>query len=386
MSKATDEAQKALDEAKALQKKIEDLEKRHKELLDPYALEKAKLEKQKEVVDARANLRKAQLGTPTVAAPTGKTTAVTMKFEIELQTWRAVEKMSTTLAEEFKSPEKGEKNKKIVLIVGDRIDSPIHLLDETLASLDELAGLYELWLGEANRPAPPANLPRTTPQAAVGPAVLPALSGAVRSVADLVSLFRIERDYKASDVTLDATGLTALVARKLRGKRVDVHAPQSAPPPQGGLSEKLAKTRALVQDATKKIAEITADDAPTDLAKQAKAELTALNKRWTDLSTAVSKPVAANEPSLLEHLVQAQMIKDALSPNGEYDGVLVVQPVKAGGTQQTRRGLFARSDKLSFTGGAVLAYALFGKDAQILQSNVITGIEGPTPIESIANS
>jgi hypothetical protein len=219
---------------------------------------------------------------------------------------------------------------------------------------------------------------------AAAPLLAPAVAGAaLRSVIDLVSLFRTNVDIKGAAVTFDDASLVAQVARHFqrdqKGENATVEIIYSALYVPGLLgitneTSELVKTltevTALRQNAEVNVAAFdakSADDKLLDPDREQVARLRALNSACDRLMSSLTATDSQATLSTLSSLLRGEVLgRKLLAENG---AILFVKAV-GGGENKTSQSVW-RSAKLSHSGTAILTYLLFTIDEGLKLSDVI---------------
>ena len=215
---------------------------------------------------------------------------------------------------------------------------------------------------------------------AVTAAFVPALAGAaVKSVIDLLALFRTNVDIKGAAVAFEDASVVAEVASQLRAKKPELKILYPALTPAGGLtaptindSELLRELRALATTRQKALADITSSEAKTDDEKKADpveaaraVSLKALNASYDQLLAGISHAGDATQLPSLSPLLRGEALAQRMTPDGS--AILYVKAV-GGGESMVKQNLLR--SRLSYRGTSILSYLLFDNSGELTQSNV----------------
>jgi hypothetical protein len=222
-----------------------------------------------------------------------------------------------------------------------------------------------------------------TPDAAAAAAPLifgPALAGAaVKSVIDLLALFRTNVDIKGSAVTFEDASVVAETAKRLRAKKPDLKILYPTLIPAGSVttldvnaSEMLTGLRALATTRQRALAEVASFEARTEDEKKANptegarvVSLKALNAGYDQLLAGIAQAGDATQTPSLSLLLRGE----ALAQRMASEGVAILYVKAVGGGESLVKQNLLRS-RLSHRGTSILTYLLFDKSGELLQSNV----------------
>lgn len=208
-------------------------------------------------------------------------------------------------------------------------------------------------------------------------------TGAVKSVIDLVSLFRTDTDIKGKDITIDESALVAELANELTSNsQIQVYHPLLYPidvNPEDPTEMLLLplSLNYLKSKAEAKIAELQDKISIKDPAKdklsieesQRKiARLQALNSGLDKIIDNLVKVDEATGLNSLMSLVRASNLSGLMEDGDSY--ILYLKIQKAGGNNKTTRNLFTGS-KLYHSGGSIITYMLFDTNGSIKLSKTI---------------
>jgi hypothetical protein len=210
---------------------------------------------------------------------------------------------------------------------------------------------------------------------------------AVKTLIDLIALFRTDTEIKSVEITLDDVALVALVAKEL-GPGIDVFDPQILPL---GLNSASFANSLVIKNldglqTARQNAHTAVDRAVAALetssldpeAKKAKAEslkepLTNADTLFQTFRDGLLKVDEASGTSELARLLRAEILEASLQEQDSY--LLYMKIVKAGGSNQVTRNLF-RGSKLSHSGGVIVTYLLFRSDGAIAASDTLHDYSG----------
>jgi hypothetical protein len=106
-------------------------------------------------------------------------------------------------------------------------------------------------------------------------------------------------------------------------------------------------------------------------------ELKKLDKEFDDFNKLFSGKSETAPRSALEKYLNAERTNRLLQASNVY--FLEIEAVKAVGKQRIRKNLFFLSDKLDYSGGVIVRWTLFDRDAQVVNSGVVTSYDGFKP-------
>jgi hypothetical protein len=220
--------------------------------------------------------------------------------------------------------------------------------------LDQLAGAFDAVLPKAAQPAVKA--------VDFGLAI-PAVTMAVKSVIDLVALFRTQRVITGVAITIDDLPFISEVAGALKNceKPPKVYLPAIYPRPgdSAAISEALDKARERSIAAAGRVDEegvATMKAAATERMTQ----LEQIRKGYQDFVT------HSDGSAAITALVRGATM-DSLLNGGDGAHVLYLKVLKSGGANETKKSLFGSS--LKHSGGVVVNYMLFDADGTIMASS-----------------
>lgn len=218
----------------------------------------------------------------------------------------------------------------------------------------------------------------------------------LKSIVDLVALFRTDIDIKGKTVTIDDAAASNQVAREIRRQpntaEIQIYQPSILPAKilrdsPSTLLDDIAKIEKQYQTAAVKIGELSdAADKEKDPAKKASllrksSILKILNDQTNLVLTALSK-ADAGAPSPLIALVRAELLLSVLPDESSY--ILLVKVLKAGGNNRIKKSLWPWASGLSHSGGAIVSFALYDINGNIRDSGVLAEYDGYVKAKSKA--
>ena len=230
-------------------------------------------------------------------------------------------------------------------------------------------------------------LPRRWLQASYsGPAIATA---AIKSVIDLIALFRTDVDIKTSEITPEPALVEAEIAKSLKKELPTAtiinpayYLPIKAlanPFAESKLLPKLDLLYAKRQTATNFIAAVERKkpDQQTAEEKEKASQLKDLNTQFDKLNSALVVVDDKTGLSLLTLLLKGERIITLIPTDGSAKtvAVLFVKVARAGGANRVSRNLFTGS-KVSHNGGSIVGYALFNSDGGIVQTGTLYCLTG----------
>jgi hypothetical protein len=258
--------------------------------------------------------------------------------------------------------------------------------EKDVASLRELrAFLSQIELiGRAFENAKPPQVHKTVLASVIGVGAVAVT--AVKTLIDLIALFRTDTEIKGVETTLDDVALVAMVAHQLEG--IEVFDPQIMPL---GITSSSFSSSTVVQeleglyskrqDAQKAVADAiavldTTIPDPEARKAQAAALMEPLTKAEAFFQTFHDALLKVDETSGTSELARLLWVEElAAKLRGRDCYVLYLKIVKAGGSNRVTRNLFTGS-KLSHSGGAIVTYLLFRADGSIAASETLHEYSG----------
>jgi hypothetical protein len=208
---------------------------------------------------------------------------------------------------------------------------------------------------------------------------------AVKTLIDLIALFRTDTEIKSVEITLDDVALVASVANQL-GPGIKVYDPAILPL---GLSSSSFTDSAVIkslddlyvarQSAQQAVATAVAglaDPDPAALKTQADALKEPLAKAealFQAFQDALLKVEEASGTSELARLLRAEILAAQLQEQDSY--LLYLKIVKAGGSNRVTQNRLSGS-KVTHSGGAIVTYILFHPDGLIASSDTFHSHSG----------
>lgn len=310
---------------------------------------------QKDITAAEVEAAKALIPATTIA-PLEGTIGVDDKVTIEptILAYRAADTVARTIATAITNavPAGG------AVVVHDAktfsLAARVDILDVQLRHLhDRLAAVLK----------PPAPAPLAVPPTMLAPIA----GGVVKSIAEIVALFRTNVDYKGRDVSVDQPSFIALVASHL-GAKVQLYVPGSyLPNPvlagQKGLLSRLGDVETLRLMLSGRVADYDAKDEKGKAADALHAgieDARVLLQETDALMKVLAEVDDATGAATLAALLKAAQLRQVL----EEAHVLEVRAVAAGGTNRTKRNLFT-GGSLSHSGGVVATFTLYDRAGKV---------------------
>ena len=305
---------------------------------------------------------------PTATPLTGQATVTNFTFENEILAYRSIshatDLMKNNITVASDSP----------LIIYN--DGDIRALETYAATLSQIRAY--------NRAYKDTKMPGTA-EAATSLLLAPQVASTfLRSVVDLVSLFRTDTKIEGLTITLDEEAVLARVANGLSSK-FKVYRPSLLLPNTLGVkddklaSDLLAGIYALQFNRT--LAQSYATNKTVD--NSTKEILNALNTEVGKFLTALTTDDATKRNPLAALFRAERLLTLFASQPEPY--VLYLKYVKAGGSRITKTNLW-KGSKLSETGGAAFAYTIFNVKGAVSKSGFCYAYFGsssssPEPVE-----
>jgi hypothetical protein len=200
--------------------------------------------------------------------------------------------------------------------------------------------------------------------------IIPAATMAVKSVIDLLSLFRTQRVITGVAITIDDLPFISEVAGALKNcdQPVKVYVPAVYPRPgdSAAIAAALDNTRQRSIAATDRLNE-EGDAAKNTAAQERMAQLEQIRKGYEDFVT------HSDGSAAITALVRGATM-DSLLNGGNDAYVLYLKVLKAGGANEAKKSLVGSS--LKHSGGVVVNYMLFDADGTILASSTDRAYSG----------
>ena len=309
---------------------------------------------------------------PTATPLAGTATITNFTFENEMLAYRALGAVTEKI-----SGKVGVTGKPELIIYNDADVRAMESYAAVLSQIRSYNKTYIKLMGTQGGPESAAAL-------LLGPQVGTAF---LRSVVDLLALFRTDVKVEGVAITLDDDAIAARVSDELSSK-FNIYNPKLLLPrmldapatgsdntqPEGILKElhNLQFLRSLADGIIENLKKN--DPATAD-------KLTALNKEVDKLITALMEVDPQTKRSAVNGLYRAEKIMPLLSRasggneastatnNGSEPYLLYLKFIKAGGSHNTKTNLF-KGTKMTETGGAIVAYNLFKANGAVTSSGV----------------
>lgn len=355
-------------------------------------------EARKATAEADAAEARAQLGSldsSKLAPPTAE--AKTLNVEANLLAYGAVRALADTIAGEIQA----KVGSKRVVIYTDR---EFTLLEHYKSFNSNLRAL-QADIMRVTAPALRSDNVACAPARALDEEAGGGLSGlgplgSADAVAQMLSLFKVNKQLVGTEVTVDAFALSAAVAEALQQKQIAAYYPPL-------VVSSAALTGPSAQSSVEKALEQVNQGSlylDTVLAKVAEGKTTVAMRKAANKKPSVgcANAYTGDEAALAAVAARAQMLKDraakyvavAVTPD-EKTGItlmhslvaaetirdkasnamlLQLKPISAGGTTLTKTNFFSASFR--FSGGAVVAYMLADSDGNLVKSGLATKYGG----------
>lgn len=345
-------------------------------LQNQIAEEKAKLEpksdRQKELDDAEMKAKIAEqkkkaleASTPATEAKAleGKTT-IDDKVTIEAQTMAndSLKAIAGQIANEVQAA-LGETTPKI-LIYNDKDLGALVAYRAFLKQIAVLEGAY-------NSVAP-------GPQQFIAPLAIPVAVAAVKSVIDLLALFRSDTEIKGVAITMDELALVSEVSGDLAKKNRPVYVSQIYPTdalPAGPAGETIQKRLDSADAAAVQAAARVKKIADADQKSAAEARLKQLDDIRKGYLDALTK-IPTDGTALLSILIRGESLATGFGANADVR-ILYLKILNAGGSNRVTRNLWTGSH-LAHSGGAIANYILFAADGSVASGRTVAAYSGYT--------
>jgi tetratricopeptide (TPR) repeat protein len=385
-------------EIEKLKQEIELLKQQKEKILAEKALKEAqsvdqneKLRKEKERADLEK--AKAQAERDALEARLPKTEAKALEGKITIDTDVVIEsqimahKSMLGIAEEIsKEIKEAESNLKRVIIYNERDINVLAHYQAIKSQIEFLKKRYDQLL-----PKPEVEMKLGIP-ALLAPEVGTTL---IKSVIDLISLFRTDTDIKGKPVTIEEVALVSEVTRKVKDQYRDIEIVYPMVYLPGLLSTGIAgapeilKNIFVVSDLKAKadqfILEVQSkEDQKQDAATKSKVlQLKALNEQFEKLASYLTTTDEKTGINGLTVLLKAEVLSTNI--NKEGSSILYLKILNAGGNNKITRNLFTGS-KLYHSGGSIVSYILFDKSGMIKASGTLYNDLGYTKADKISNN
>lgn len=336
---------------------------------DPNAAELQKLKEELELIKQISTLKKdiAQaeadrvtneknrilnvLPQPTATPLTGAATITNYTFENEILAYRALGEVTRKIVDRLALPPRGN------LVIYN--DADLRAMETYLVISSQMRGYNDSYQNY---------LPRV--EAAAASALLgPQMTSVfLRSVVDLLALFRTDVKTEGLSITVDDQALIARLGAELSDK-VALYDPNLLLPntlAADKLESSVLDQLNILQHARALADEVTISD---ELTKQ---RLAALNKEVDRFLTALMQVDPQTKRSPLASLFRAEKIRSLLPQKNDNQPALhflYVKVVKAGGSHTIKSNLF-RGTKVTEAGGVIVTYTLINSGGSIKSSGV----------------
>lgn len=363
-------------------KKLQDENKTLKDTMAALTSEKGRIETEKAIAEAQRAALLAQLPQTETKALDGKVTVdASVVTGIQNLAYKAMSGLVKKMAEAIKEAKPGLKT---IILYNEQDLTALANYRTVRNELGLLNEGYRSALGKEHTVESP-ELPESAavvPMAAL-PLFAPVVAGAaVKSVIDLLALFRTDVDIKGAAVTFDDASLVAVVAKHLRTeyKPADfevIYSALSVPglliAPDYNSSELLndfRKTAILRQEAGIAVASFDAKDAnakTNDPDKEKIAQLKALNAEYDQLLTGTGQLDGKTDISALTILLKGELL---IRKMGNAESAVLLVKATGGGENMTTRNLFT-GGKMFHSGTSILTYLLFTNNGELALSDVL---------------
>lgn len=239
-------------------------------------------------------------------------------------------------------------------------------------------GAYRAFAGQmdvlAKQYATIAPGPAPVPQAAaIAGAGIVGVTAAVKTVIDLVALFRTDRKIQGVVVDITDLALVSEVAGKLAANKKKVYVTELFP------LEIQTEHGATVQGHLDRVRDaavaaklrVDALSAGTDKDK-AGARLNELDKIRAAFDDLLTRVAGEGTGPVLGVLIRGAAVETFLKKGN----VLYLKVLKAGGTNETKKNIFGSSKEVQHSGGVIVNYVLFDTDGSVLLSSTVNAYSG----------
>jgi hypothetical protein len=305
-----------------------------------------------------------------------------VQIEANIMAMRAMTNIAKQISDQIKT---GNKDLKKIIIYNQQdanslLAYKVFMTQLTLLVLQyqqEIEGKLEMPSGVFDRGMQGLSTP-LTPGLALGMG-----TSTVKSVIDLVSLFRTDTDIKGKEITIDESALVAELANELKSNsQIQVYHPLLYPidvnPEEPSellllpmtLNYLKSKAEAKIAEHQDKISikDQAKDKSAIDELQRKIAHLQALNGGVDKIIDNLMKVDETTGLNALTSLVRASNLNGLLEEGDGY--ILYLKIQKAGGNNKTTKNLFTGS-KLYHSGGSIISYMLFDADGSIKLSKTI---------------
>ncbi len=218
-----------------------------------------------------------------------------------------------------------------------------------------------------------ASVKETAEAARVGPESLEPVTAQLKSLIDLVALFRSDIELKGRDVTIDPDALVAALGKQLANSSIALYHPKLYPGVGADVTQSPAFKTLSDLEESRRSAELAVRQAAGQkiLPEAAQAELKARLERLVNVHDALVTQLTKAEPAAGPAPLAALLQVDALRKEHTY--VLVLKPVAAGGTVRVTRNLwtFFGAPRVAYSGAAIVSMMLFDREGRLVLSDAL---------------
>jgi hypothetical protein len=329
---------------------------------------------------------------PAVEALDGKISSEGTAIENRVLANEALQKAFTKLVSDI-NEQATFKNKPITFIILHAPDLVVlEAYNGIVEQLTVIARMYDDALSAAEN-----NFGRGLTGGGIDP-LLPAFAagGIVRSVADILSLFRTNNEYKHFDLPVDDMQLVASIVKSAKAQKLNwtiyhpaVYPVETVPvsPGKSKLMQKLGELRkkgnklAIVnKELEDKLARLQRDlagctdqtlkqELEKDIvnAQEVKDDLLSLMPIFDQLETAITSSVAIGATTQFSQLLRAERLAERLAGGDSY--MIKLSAISRGSTR-VRTNLFWSSG-IRYSGGSELSCIVFHPDGKVLYADIV---------------
>lgn len=228
-----------------------------------------------------------------------------------------------------------------------------------------------------------ASVQETAEGTKVGAESLEPVTAQLKSLIDLVALFRSDVELKGRDATIDQDALVSALGKQLAGSSIALYHPKLYPGVPADVTQSpafqtlsdLEESRRSAEKAVRKAAD------QKSLAEAVQAEVKARLERLVNIHEALVAQLTKAEPAAAPAPLAALLQVDRL--HSEHTYVLVLKAVAAGGTVRVTRNLwtFFAAPRVAYSGAAIVNMMLFDRDGKLVLSDVLYQHSGFTPFK-----
>jgi hypothetical protein len=208
---------------------------------------------------------------------------------------------------------------------------------------------------------------------AIAGAAIVGITAAVKTVIDLVALFRTDRKIQGVQVEIMDLALVSEVAGKLAANKKKVYISELYP------LEIQTEHGATVQGDLDRVrqaaiaAKLRVDALVAGADKEkATARLNALDTIRAAFDDILTRVAAEGSGPVLATLIRGAAVETFLKKGN----VLYLKVLKAGGTNETKKNIFGSSKEVQHSGGVIVNYVLFDDDGSVLLSSTVNAYSG----------